>query len=91
MSASTSELSLALGARLSPSSWLEEVEARELSEVAVGVGPCKEWESWLEEREGSGSMPSKRTLWRNCRGQKGVISMAGTVLQSKRLAEKPKP
>lgn len=65
MSPSASELSRALRVRLSPSSWLEEVEA--LSEMALGVGPRRDRESWLDEREGSGSIPSKRTLWRNCR------------------------
>lgn len=74
-SRSTSQLSRTLGARLRPSSWLEEeVEARELSEVALGVGTSSERESWLEERDGRGSIPSKRTLWRNCRGgEKGPM------------------
>lgn len=66
ISTSSSMLSQVLVVRLSPSSWLEEVEARELSEAALGVAPCNDRESWLEEREGSGSIPSKRTLWRNC-------------------------
>lgn len=80
MSAATSEPSRALGARLSPSSCPEEVEARELSEVALGVGPSSDWESWLEEREGRGSIPSKRTLWRNCGGQERAGSAAGALV-----------
>lgn len=69
-SASTSKLSRVLSTRLSPSSWLEEVEALELSEAALGVGPRMDLES-LESRDGSGSMPSNLTLWRNWKKRTG--------------------
>lgn len=61
---------------LSVSSWLEDVEGREVSEPPLGGGASGEDLEPLEEREGSGSIPSKRTLWRNWGRHRGSVSPA---------------
>lgn len=61
---------------LSPSGWLDEVEGCEASEPALGGGTTGDDLEPLEEREGSGSIPSNRTLWRNWGRHRGSVSPA---------------
>lgn len=77
------------GPAFGASSWLDEVEGCEESEPPLGGGASGEDLEPLDDREGSGSIPSKRTLWRNWGRHRGSVSLTAPWAHRPRVSLSP--